>query len=325
MTPRRRTLVAFAVAAMVLLTASAADAGKAGTVATLNTAVTVEGDYVELGDIFSGAGEYAGKVVIHAPQPGRRIVLEANWLYRVARAYRLNWRPLSQYDQVVVERSSHLIDAEQISEVLLAALQERQGSTRPIEVVLDNRLQQILLPTNVHPAVSVSSLVIDPRTNRFNATLAAAADSPEEITVTVAGRFHELIEIPVASHRLKRGEVIEEDDMEWMLVRAESVSRNTLSDPNEIVGMSARRSLAPHMPLSSNEIEKPTIVAKGSLVTITLRTPSMLITAKGKAMDNGVMGETIRVQNTKSRLIIDATVNGPDAVVVAYQNNILVR
>ena len=89
--------------------------------------------------------------------------------------------------------------------------------------------------------------------------------------------------------------------------------------------MSARRTLAPHTPLSSSEIEKPTIVGKGSLVTITLRTRTMFLTVKGKAMDSGAMGETIRVQNTKSRLIIDATVNGPDAVVVAYQNNEFVR
>ena len=321
MNSRRRTLFAFAVAAMVLLTFSSAGAAeKARAVATLKPLVTVEGGYISIGDIFSGAGENADKVIIHAPQPGRRIVLEANWLYRVARAYGINWRPMSQSDHTVVERTSHVIDSEQISEALLAAVNEREGSMRPIEVVLDNRLQKILLPTTVHPAVTVQSLVVDPHTNRFNATISAGADSPEAVRVAVAGHLYELIEVPVAARRLKRGEVIAEDDLEWMLVRTESVSRNVLADPNDIVGMSARRSLQPHTPLSSSDIEKPTLVTKGNLVTITLRTPSMLLTAKGKALDSGAMGETIRVRNTKSKLVIDATVNGHDTVVAAYQN-----
>jgi flagella basal body P-ring formation protein FlgA len=51
----------------------------------------------------------------------------------------------------------------------------------------------------------------------------------------------------------------------------------------------------------------------------------MLITAKGKAMDKGAIGQSIRVQNTKNKLIVDAIVKGPDTVVVAYQNNTLVR
>ena len=88
----------------------------------------------------------------------------------------------------------------------------------------------------MHPAIFVQALVIDPRTNRFNATVAAAVDRPEEVRVAIAGRFYDLIELPVALHRLKRGDVIEEEDLEWMFVRAASVSRNMLTDPSDIVG-----------------------------------------------------------------------------------------
>lgn len=327
MKPQRRTLVAFAAAAFVLLATSAAVAGSTipKAVATLKPVVSIEGNYILLGDIFFGAGENADKALIHAPAPGRRIVLEANWLYRVARAYGLFWRPTSRYDQVVVERTSHLIDAEQIAEAILSEVQERGGSLRPLEIELDNRLQQILLPTNAHPSISVQSLVVDPRTNRFNATIAAAADQTEAVRVVVAGRIFELVELPVVSRRFRRGEVIEEGDLEWMLVRAETAPRDAIADPNDIVGMSARRPISPHMPLSTNEIELPTVVEKGALVMITLRTPTLLITAKGKAMDKGAIGQSIRVQNTKSKLIFDAIVKGPGSVVVAYQNNTLVR
>jgi flagella basal body P-ring formation protein FlgA len=64
-------------------------------------------------------------------------------------------------------------------------------------------------------------------------------------------------------------------------------------------------------------VEVPLVVHRGSLVTIVLDTPSLHLSAEGKAMDNGGIGAVIRVANSKSSRVIDAVVAGPGTVTVA--------
>ena len=58
------------------------------------------------------------------------------------------------------------------------------------------------------------------------------------------------------------------------------------------------------------------VVAKGALVTLLLQTPSMRLTARGRALDEGVIGDSIRVANAQSRTVVAGVVlaNGQVAV-----------
>src|SRR3546814_17755053 len=60
---------------------------------------------IHIADIFDNPEVNGDKVIAQAPSPGRRIALEAAWLYRVARAYHIDWRPASRYDRAVVKRA----------------------------------------------------------------------------------------------------------------------------------------------------------------------------------------------------------------------------
>jgi flagellar basal body P-ring formation protein FlgA len=58
------------------------------------------------------------------------------------------------------------------------------------------------------------------------------------------------------------------------------------------------------------------VVAKGALVTLILQTPSMRLTARGRALDEGGIGDSIRVANAQSRTVVAGVVlaNGQVAV-----------
>ena len=98
----------FSILAMVAIMAGAAPAS-AATQAYLRANIIVDNNNVRLRDIFDGAGRYAEKVVAYAPAPGRKLILEAVWLHRVARAYRVSWRPASKLDRAIVERRSRIV------------------------------------------------------------------------------------------------------------------------------------------------------------------------------------------------------------------------
>ncbi len=50
---------------------------------------------------------------------------------------------------------------------------------------------------------------------------------------------------------------------------------------------------------------------RGDLVTVVLETPSLQLTAQGKALEDGAKNALVRVENTKSNRVIDAAVAGP--------------
>lgn len=285
--------------------------------ATLQNNVIVRGETVTLGDIFLDAGKHADRVVLQAPEPGRKVVLNATWLYRAARAYGVEWRPLSTLDQVVVERASHLISADQIRDSLAAGVRSDLGGDGSFEIELDNRLLQMHLPGEVLPTIRIQTLQLDRHTQRFSAIVVGAESTGHPVRTTATGRYYRLVEVPVLIRRLNGAEVIAETDLRVMTLRADRLDLDAVRDGADLVGMSPLRTLSPGRPVRQGEIRQPVMVAKGSIVTMTYQTDRMVLTAQGKALQDGSRGETVRIQNAKTHKTIDAVVTGYGAVTVA--------
>jgi len=282
---------------------------------SLRSSVIVEDKYVTLGDLFGLAGEKALTRVAHAPAPGKRATLDAKWLYRVARAHRIQWRPLSLKTKVVVERASQQIFQEELQAVILASLQDK-GLGDDIEVSFTGRARPIHLPTDVDPTIGVDNLMHDPRTGRFVATVAAPADDPSARRHRVAGRIHTMVSVPVVSKRLRNGDVIKKHHIEWKSVRKATVRRDTVTHEEDLIGMAVKRVLREHTPIKLSYVQRPVLVKKNGLVTIQLATRLMKLTAQGKALENGSKGDTVQVRNVQSKQLIEAIVTAAGEVSV---------
>ena len=295
---------------VVLLAVGSAQAS----IVSHNPKVTVIDDVIRLGDLFSNAGDKADIVVGHAPQFGRRAIFDANWLYEVARAHKLGWRPRSRFDRVIVKRASQTIGAQAIEGELVAAL-AGYGLGDGAELELDNSNLKLVISPNVAPSLAVSELRYDKRSNRFSGLIEAPADNPTA-SAPVSGRIFRVIDIPVLARRINKGEVINNGDIAWVRVRANSVARDTITSADLLVGMAPRRGLTVDKPVHMGEVQPPVVVKKGNLVTMLLRTDIMTLTAQGRAIDNGARGDTIRVMNTQTAMVVEGRVAGPDTIII---------
>jgi flagella basal body P-ring formation protein FlgA len=302
----RRCLVALALlAGFPALTAQPVDAN--GEPVLLNTTVSVDADVVTLGDLFSGLDERADTPIARAPEPGRQARLSAQWLSRVATAYRIDWRARSRAEEATVKRSSQRLDSGVLTTVLAEAVRERTRSSRH-SIVLDNPNLSMVLPTTVPGTAIVAGLSYDPSNGRFSANLVAPDRDSPLASLTVTGRAVEMLEIPVPARRLGRGDIIRERDIEWVTLPGNQVNRNHVIDLDRIVGQSVRRSVRVGDPFRATDLETPVVVEKNSLVMIRLKTPRLSLTAQGRALDDGAQGELIRVVNTNSRTTVSAVV-----------------
>ncbi len=290
----------------------------------LHASVTVGGQYVTLGDLFENAGPNAGVNVAYAPAPGQRVILDANWLFNVARRYGLDWRPLNLKTQTIVERDSYVIYGEEIEEELVRALRD-QGLTGETEVVFSNRSLRLHVAANQPSTIGIQALTFDRRTGRFVATVAAPADDPSAQRIRVTGRAYNLVSVPVLNKRLRVGDVIGKHDVEMVRVRDQKVKNDTILDPREMIGLAARRSLRPGVPLTPSQMREPLLVSRGSVVTMELSAPYMQLTAQAKALQEGGMGDFIRVENPQSNIVVDAEIIGPNRVRVEQTGKVALR
>lgn len=280
----------------------------------LRPSAVVDGDVVRLGDLFDNAGDKADTVVIHAPQPGRRIILGAEWLARIAQSHRLAWAPVTGSDRISIERRSRTVDGDRVTEEVKRSL-IAAGAPDPCEVLLVNRMTEIHLPAESDARIAVRDLDYDARSGRFSATIEAPGSSVP-VRARVSGRVMAVVEVPVLARPKQRGETISEADLEWQQVRESQVQFGVLTRMEDIIGRQMRGPGRPGVPLRSTDIQREIIVAKGSLVTIIMRRGSLQLTAQGKALEDGGLGDTIRISNAQSKRTIEGKIEGPGTVSV---------
>jgi len=82
----------------------------------------------------------------------------------------------------------------------------------------------------------------------------------------------------------------------------------------DLIGMEARRVLHAGESVRLEDVRRPTLVTKGSTVTMTFEAPGITLTAVGRAMSEGGFGETVTVQNPASFRQVSTVVTGPGQV-----------
>ena len=306
------TLIALAVAPAV-----ASPLPAAGDLVTLRPSALVADDVVRLGDLFDGISDpgLADTPVARAPEPGISINVGARWLYAVAKAHDLPWEPRSRYERISLKRDSHDIPAAEIEASLRLALAD-QGVDGDVQIAFDNPDLRLRLPSDIGGGVKITRLTVDPSNGRFLAQVVAPASGEPAARLSVTGRAVALTEIPVLRKTMKPGEVIRERDIEWTRVQANRLTRTAVVDPASLVGMSPRRPIRAQDIIRSTDLEVPVVVEKNSLVTIRLRTTRMQLSVQGRALEEGAIGDVVRVMNTKSNNVVNAEVVDSGSVVV---------
>ncbi len=155
----------------------------------------------------------------------------------------------------------------------------------------------------VHFAFAAAALLIAPRT--------FAADS-------LAGP-----RVVVPSHDIERGETITDADVMEATVSPQRMRPGLALATTVLIGHEARRLLRAGEPVRLEDVRMPALVTKGATVTMTFNMPGITLTAIGRAMGEGGLGETVVVQNPVSFRQVSCIVTGPgqvragDATIVA--------
>jgi flagella basal body P-ring formation protein FlgA len=134
------------------------------------------------------------------------------------------------------------------------------------------------------------------------------------LLLAAGSAFAGTVRIVVPSHDIARGETIGEGDLAFTSVDGSALMSGVPTKMDEVRGMQTRRMLAAGQPFRADDVRHPIVVAKGQTITMQFTAPGVELTAMGRAMSEGGVGDTVTIQNPVSYRMIAAIVVGPGTV-----------
>lgn len=307
-----RTIAAAALAT-VLLGVGSANAANGPMPLFLKQRAVVGGEGVLLSDLFANVPADRDGRIADSPAPGDRLVIGARQLLHYARAFGLPWQPRDAKVYAEVVRDSMPVPADLVREMLALEI-ERQGAGDDFEVEVFNRDLPLFVATGTQPTLVVRNLVYDSRTNRFDAVVALVGSNAAPAIVN--GKVEPMVSVPVLRAHAMPGDVIGEQDIEWVRTASRRAGANTVTRIDDLVGRTPRRPIAAGQPVRLTDVRPNFVVQKGDLVTILLKSGSMTLTVQAQALEKGAVGDVIRVRNNHSRRVLETRVIAADTVTV---------
>ncbi len=267
---------------------------------------------IRLSDVFANVPEGIDGDIAAAPAPGKSVTYNARILGGLAEKYRLDWRPQSLADKIVLTRASQRITQDMIRDAIVEKLKEKNINGKA-EIQFDNRHLGVNLPMESSPEFELSNFDIDPAGKRFRTDLVAMAGA-SPVVLAVTGRITLYRDIPVLARRLPSGTAVSEADVTWTAFPEDRLAPDAVVDSSQMVGRALRRDTAEGTPLHSRDLMEPRLVARGKLVILKIQNPHLLITAQGRALQDGGIGDTVTVTNTQSNRVVSGVVESPGVV-----------
>ncbi|MCU6497234.1 flagellar basal body P-ring formation chaperone FlgA [Rugamonas sp. A1-17] len=118
--------------------------------------------------------------------------------------------------------------------------------------------------------------------------------------------------IAIMASDVPSGKILTDEDV--LLERHDiSALADSVSDPQEVVGLAGRRALRSGEVLRMALLSAPTLVKRGDAVRIVARREQIEVSMAGEALDNGARGNMVRVRNANGT-VIRARVTGAATV-----------
>ena len=91
----------------------------------------------------------------------------------------------------------------------------------------------------------------------------------------------------------------------------------TILDRLSLVGKTARRTLLPGLPVSTNAVGEPKAVTTGAMVRVVFIEGGLTISTYASALQSGAVGDVIPVRNLESGLTVSGTIESDGSVRVS--------
>ena len=260
---------------------------------------------------------------------GQSWVRALPWLFLLGCAHAQTDAPTSVQNKLLSEVSqwaqkTHQLEADQFSFAPLDARVQVQTCDRPLvmdlpfatrETVrvrcLGSPYWQLYMRLLLKPGVTLAGASASSAHTPAPAAFAAvAAVAPK----TAANAPPVMRKVVVAKQLLRSGTTVSPDLLEEQEVPSQGVDLQAVTSVKDLENGEMVRDMQAGIPLRSHDVRRAILVKQGQLVILTVgQSSGFAISARVEALQDGRMGEQIRLKNPESGRILSGVVTGPNA------------
>ncbi len=141
-----------------------------------------------------------------------------------------------------------------------------------------------------------------------NTAVQVQCEAPVSWSIYVPVTVERYAEVLVANRNLRRQHTILPGDLRTKRIQTSRHAGSYFEDKGELVGLQTRRNIRPGQILGQQHVTQREVVSRGQRVTILAENGSVAIRMQGEALENGVLGDRIRVKNSSSGRIVEGEV-----------------
>lgn len=136
--------------------------------------------------------------------------------------------------------------------------------------------------------------------------------------VVLPVKFRAYADTWFSTQSLPRGHIIQPQDIKKTRIDLLQTYQDFFSIHENLIGREVTRNISAHKRFSQRLLKIPSTIQRNQTVDIIAKSDKIHIRSKGVALENGKLGEQIRVKNIKSNRIIKARVKSTDRVEIAW-------
>lgn len=122
--------------------------------------------------------------------------------------------------------------------------------------------------------------------------------------------------MPVATRPLSKGSIVSGSDVQLARINGTALGRDSVENIGDVVGRSLTKDVGQGEMFKASSIVIPPVINAGGRVTVVFRQNRLEVTAVGTALENGGLGQEIRVRNDSSKKVVMGRVVEPGLVTV---------
>ncbi|CEG56420.1 flagellar basal body P-ring formation chaperone FlgA [Legionella fallonii] len=120
----------------------------------------------------------------------------------------------------------------------------------------------------------------------------------------------------VSKNTLVKGKVVRDDDIYPTEMDTQKLKQGYFTDKSQLVGLVCKHDIAADNPFTPYNIELAKLIHKGEEVIIVANHDNLTVSMAGIALNEGALGDTVKVKNLSSKKVIEAQVTGEKNVKV---------
>ncbi len=185
-------------------------------------------------------------------------------------------------------------------------------SISDIELSFDHKAKLLLPRIRDKNVKNVQLVYFAPNFSSFRVNITME----NEEVYDLFGRYNAYIDVPVTTKAMSAGSILTETEVTSIRSPASKIRPGYIASIGEVLGMQAKRSLAPGSMIRYSDVVKPQIIRQGDNVELVYNNGNIKLRTNGVASQPGAIGDTIRVKNESTGTVVSGVIRSKNIVEV---------